>query len=945
MWQKCVLFCAPAYTWPHGSAHMLPFRVLTPFLFIAASSVLVLVFTLLILGSNMDQQARAGVQQQLDFAFEDQQQRLRRQMDQYLKLHQSLPAYNLVQLLPYQLDQQCLIWLDGSSPDYQGYCAGEMPLSPEFLHQLQLSRGSEGLVSGNSAFFYQYREVDGFRIWLTQPFNQALLDIWQDKFQLPAMQLKPHSIIISGEAQYPVVQDTAGSHHPLYIHYPLPRPGQELVQSALLPLLLVLFLMISVGMFAAHKLWRLMAARERSETRLRHVIDLVPHMIYARDQEGRFVLANKATARFFHTTPEKILGQNLAELTGDNQAYEQLLRRERALLNSGDAVFMEEELLPGKGSPSIWQTSKLHFNDTDGKAGILSVSIDITTQREQQQQLMMLSSALENSGSAVLICDWQGLVTYSNARFRDLSGKQAQALLNRSLEQLLRGSLARVQLRAIMRSLRQSGQWRGELRLQIQGQHYWMMVSISPLQLDPRHPEKPHFVLVAEDITELKLTHQKMEQLALYDTLTGLENRRLFRQQLTKAIKLAKRQKTLCALLYLDLDHFKRINDTLGHDAGDQLLVTVADRLRSCVRDSDSIARLGGDEFTLLLHDIAHPDAAAQVARKITEQLALPIQLGSKSVIVTTSVGITLAPADSETPSELMKNADLAMYRAKTEGRNTYQFFTPEMNIHASRLLEVETELRDALLERSFEVYYQPQVDLELCRVVGFEALVRWKHPVRGLISPLEFIPIAEETGLIVELGHQVLEQACKDLVWLNQTLDQRCYVAVNLSPRQLKDTELPAHLDELLTRHDLSPRYLELEITESTLMDQMDLSLPILHQIEELGISLSIDDFGTGYSSLSYLKQLPVHSLKIDRSFVQDIPGDRDDMAIVSAICAMAAKLNLDVVAEGVEQENQLDFLRTSQCNLVQGYYFSPPLPVDQLVDRCRRIAEQLNH
>ncbi|MBE0508739.1 MAG: EAL domain-containing protein [Marinospirillum sp.] len=922
---------------------MLPFRVLTPFLFIATSSVLVLVFTLLILGNNMDQQARKGVQQQLDYAFVDQQQRLQQQINQLQALHDNLPAYSFVQVLPYQLDQQCLLWLSDNSQSYQGRCPEESTLTPALLHQLELSREPEGLSGNNPAFFYQYREIKGYRLWLVQPFNQGLLDTWQEIYQLPPMVLKSHAIIISGEAQYPVTL-TDGS-NPLYIHYPLPRPGQELVQSALLPLMLVLMLMVCVGLFAAHQLWRLMTARERSETRLRNVIDLVPHMIYARDEDGRFVLANKATARFFHSTPEKILGQNLAELTGDNQAYEQLLRRERALLISGDAVFMEEELLPGKGSPTIWQTSKLHFDDTDGKAGILSVSMDITDQREQQQQLMMLSSALENSGSAVLICDWQGQVTYSNARFRDLTGKQTQDLLNHPLEQLLRGSLSRLQLRSIMRSLRQNAQWRGELRLEMHNHHhYWLMVSVSPLQLNSRQPDKPHFVLVAEDITELKLTHQKMEQLALYDTLTGLENRRLFKQRLNKAIKLAKRQKSLCALLYLDLDHFKRINDTLGHDAGDQLLVTVADRLRTCVRDSDSIARLGGDEFTLLLHDITHPDAAAQVARKITEQLALPIQLGSKSVIVTTSVGITLAPADSETPSELMKNADLAMYRAKTEGRNTYQFFTPEMNTHASRLLEVETELRDALQERSFQVYYQPQVDLDLGRVVGFEALVRWQHPVRGLISPLEFIPIAEETGLIVELGHQVLEQACRDLVWLNQQLDHRCYVAVNLSPRQLKDAGLPAHLDELLTRHDLSPRYLELEITESTLMDQMDLSLPILHQIEQLGIALSIDDFGTGYSSLSYLKQLPVHSLKIDRSFVQDIPGDRDDMAIVSAICAMAAKLNLDVVAEGVEQLDQLNFLRNSQCNLVQGYYFSRPLPVDQLVDQCRQITEQLN-
>lgn len=919
---------------------MLPFRVLVPFLAIAGGTLLVLVFALVLLGNNADRRADAEVRLQLQQALADEQWRLQRQLERLEILYANLTPFHFLQLLPFQLDQQCLIWLRDEYEEHRGTCVPETLRTPQLLDQLERIRDDVGLTGGDPVLLYHYREMDGFRLWLVQPLGQPLLDTWRESLQLPAMQLKSHDITISGESQVPLLN--AEGEALAYLHYTLPRPGHDLVRAALLPLLLLLLFLSMIGLLAVRKLWRLAAAREQSETQLRQVIDLVPHMIYARDLDGRFLLANKAAGRFFNVPPEAMLGQTLVQLTGDDQVYEPIEKRDQALMLSGGACLMEEEVLPGQGGPTVWQTSKLQFNDGGGRPALLGISIDVTGQRLQQEQLQLLSSALENSGSAVLLCDAGGLIRYANARFRDLSGKQVDALLGQSLQQLLGGSLMREQRRFLLRALRHQGNWRGEVRLHLSGdRHYWMMVSVAPVHL--QNQQQTHFVVVAEDITELKLAQQKMEQLALYDTLTGLENRRLFKQRLHKAIKLAKRQRSLCALLYLDLDHFKRINDTLGHDAGDLLLTTVADRLRSCVRDSDSIARLGGDEFTVLLQELHHPESAAQVARKITERLAEPIQLGSKSVIVTTSVGITLAPMDGDVPSELMKNADLAMYRAKGQGRNTFQFFTPEMNVQANRLLELETEMREALEERSFEVWYQPQIDLQQRRVVGFEALARWLHPHRGRIAPAEFIPVAEETGLIVDLGYQVLEQACRDIGQINLGMDQPCYVAVNLSPRQLRDDRLLVQLKDLLDLHRLPPGLLELEITESTLMDQMDLSLPILHQIDELGVSLTIDDFGTGYSSLSYLKRLPVHSLKIDRSFVQDVPRDRDDVAIVSAVSAMAAELHLEVVAEGVEHPEQLEFLRDCSCNLAQGFYFSAPVPVEQLLETCRNIETRL--
>ncbi|MGB3622630.1 MAG: EAL domain-containing protein [Ketobacter sp.] len=436
------------------------------------------------------------------------------------------------------------------------------------------------------------------------------------------------------------------------------------------------------------------------------------------------------------------------------------------------------------------------------------------------------------------------------------------------------------------------------------------------------------------DISELKSVQLQLEQLALYDPLTKLANRYLFRNRLEKALKHSEREKTKLALLFLDIDHFKKINDTMGHDQGDDLLKAIAHRLRFCTRPGDTVARMGGDEFTVLVPEIHHEHEADAIARKVLDVLKVPIRLTGMEVIITTSIGISIGLSDAIDANTLMKNADLAMYRAKAKGRDNYQFFSDEMNIELTRQLAMEGELRQALQRNEFELYYQPQIDLTTNQLVGYEALIRWNHPEKGLVPPGEFIPVAEDSGLILPMGEWVLKTACEHIKLFNSTglLPAHGHVAVNLSPRQFHDPNLVTVIRDLVTTADIPSQQLEIEITESLLMDNVESTIRTLEMLKDLGIILAIDDFGTGYSSLNYLKRLPIHVLKVDRSFVMDIPHDKDDVEITAAVIAMAHKLGLKVVAEGVEQLLQADFLKENSCDYAQGYYYGKPMSVDDL-------------
>ncbi|MDA8096138.1 MAG: EAL domain-containing protein [Clostridia bacterium] len=436
--------------------------------------------------------------------------------------------------------------------------------------------------------------------------------------------------------------------------------------------------------------------------------------------------------------------------------------------------------------------------------------------------------------------------------------------------------------------------------------------------------------LILRDITERKRYEETIWHQAFHDNLTGLANRMLFKDRLALAMAHAKRNNNGLAVLFLDLDRFKLINDTLGHDIGDQLLNQVGIRLRNCVREDDTVARMGGDEFTLLLPEIMKAEHAARIAQKVVEAVRQPLKIGEHELYISTSIGIVLFPDDGQDAETLLKNADTAMYRAKENGRNHYELYASSMNAKASERLLLENSMRRALERREFVVHYQPKINVKSGGITGMEALVRWQHPKLGLVLPGEFIPLAEESGLIVPIGEWVLKTACaQNKAWQDSGFPS-IRVAVNLSARQFQLQNLVEVVSRVLKTTGLDPTCLELEITESIAMQNAEHTVSVLNQLNEMGIQLSIDDFGTGYSSLSYLRRFPINKLKIDRSFVAEIGTDSHNGAIASAVIVLGRSLNMGVIAEGVEREEQLNFLKDHDCFEMQGFLFGKPMPVE---------------
>ena len=449
-------------------------------------------------------------------------------------------------------------------------------------------------------------------------------------------------------------------------------------------------------------------------------------------------------------------------------------------------------------------------------------------------------------------------------------------------------------------------------------------------------------VVVFKDISERREMEERLAALAKFDTVTGLANRYQFHEKLKEAIAAAKRTASPCAVLLLDLDHFKDVNDTLGHTVGDSLLRGVAERLQIATRETDTVARLGGDEFAVIATNLAECEQTVELASRILADLSEPFLLDGQEVFTAASIGVTLFPSDHGEPGQLLKNADLALYDAKAEGRGTYKFFSAEMQSRIQSRKSMERELRSALSDNQFFLRYQPRVDIASRRLSGVEALIRWQSPDKGVVSPNEFIPVAESTGLIVPLGTWVLEEACRQIVdWRSQGLAPLT-VAVNLSAVQFKNANFASDVQRVIERSGIDPRYLELEITKSMAMDRVEEVTTLLGRLKKLGVQLAIDDFGTGYSSLAYLKRFPVDKLKIDRSFVRDVIVDAEDDAIVKTIIGLSKNLGLESVAEGIENEEQFKRLRELGCDEAQGFYFGKPMRAAEFQEWYRAWTEE---
>ncbi len=562
--------------------------------------------------------------------------------------------------------------------------------------------------------------------------------------------------------------------------------------------------------------------------------------------------------------------------------------------------------------------------------GILGVGRDISQQRRAEKDLRMAATVFEHSTSAILITDPAGYIVQANEAFSRVSGYAVSQVLDQLPNMLTVDDQQEAHLRYVLKQLHQRGTWEGEVWLKRRsGEHYPAWVGITAVVDD--EGDLASYVCFFSDISERKASEQRIHRLAYYDALTHLPNRTLFQDRLHTALQQAERQKSWVVLMFLDLDRFKPINDSLGHAAGDRMLKDMATRLLDCVHDDDTVARMGGDEFTLLLQPRATREMALNraihVAELILASLVKPFVLENREFFVTASIGIALSPQDGDELSQLMKNADTAMYHAKERGKNNFQFYQADMNASALERLELESDLRHALEQEEFVLYYQPQFSGDGKRLTGAEALLRWRHPRRGLVPPGDFIPVLEELGLVVEAGDWVLREACRQLYAWHEAGVPVPKVSVNISARQFSDGQLGTRIANILKETGLSPACLELELTESILMRDVEEAMQILDSLKCLGLSIAVDDFGTGYSSLNYLKQFPIDVLKIDRTFVDGLPEGEQDAQIARAIIAMAHSLNLAVIAEGVEAHEQLEFLREHGCDEVQGYLFGRPM------------------
>ncbi len=690
-------------------------------------------------------------------------------------------------------------------------------------------------------------------------------------------------------------------------------------------------LAMSMAADVTERNWALAALRQR-ELQYRHLFEAHPLPLWVYDLETlRFLAVNDAAIQHYGFSQDEFLSMTIADI----RPCEDLPR-----LLENIAQVQNHHI----DEAGIWQHRKKdgalieveitsHILEFGGRRAEVVLAHDVTERLRIEERLRQAATVFENTREGITIADAAGRILRVNRAFCELTGYSEEEVQGQTSRLLHSGRQTPAFYAAMWASLRETGHWQGEIwNRRKNGEVCPGLLSISAVKSSAG--VVTHYVGVFTDLSKIKASEKQLDFLAHYDPLTGLPNRLLLSAQLQHGIDIARRDDGALALLVMDLDRFKDVNDSYGHSTGDALLQQVAERLTSRLRSVDTVTRLGGDEFAVLLENLAQPQDAARVAMEIINLLSEPWQLANGAELrLGASVGISLFPAHGQSAEELLQQADAALYQAKNEGRGRFQYFSADLTEAARQRIELEARLRHAINDQQLRVYYQPQVDIASGRIVGAEALVRWQDPERGLIPPIRFIPLAEETGLINAIGEWVLRETCRQgKVWMDAGLPPLT-LAVNLSARQIHQGDITATVMQILSDTGFPAEWLELELTESALMQRETEAVAILEQLRGLGLHLAMDDFGTGYSSLAYLKRFPLDVLKIDKSFVDDIPHHRDDMEIAATIIAMGHTLGLKVLAEGVETAEQLAFLQLKGCDKYQGYLTSPPVPAEAFV------------
>ena len=665
-----------------------------------------------------------------------------------------------------------------------------------------------------------------------------------------------------------------------------------------------------------------------SEQRLQAIMDNAPAIIYLKDLEGRYLMINRLYENLLDMDRQNVLGKLDADLFPPEQAG-QMRANDLRVQRDSQSLQVEEQVLQDDGLHT-YISIKFPVRDANGEIyGVCGISTDITEKKRAEQRLRQSAAVFENISEGMFITDVAGKILDVNRAFSEITGYSRTEVLGANPRLWKSARHDEDFYRAMWRSITTRGQWRGEVwNRRKDGNLYPAQLTIS--SINDGEGRLMHYVALFSDITSLKRSEEQLERLAHHDPLTELPNRLLFNARLRHALEQSRRNRQQLALLFIDLDRFKHINDSFGHVVGDELLRQVAERLTDCMRGEDTVARIGGDEFIVLLENIGEPSHGVVAAKKILGSFAAPFPLQGRELFISPSIGISVYPRDGSDCGALLRNADTAMYRAKESGRNGFAFYTEEMTAQALQRVSLESDLRKALERGELLLHYQPQLDMRAGELIGAEALLRWQQPEAGWIPPDSFIPLAEENGMILPIGEWVLYTACRQAKsWLEQGLAFG-RISVNIATPQIQRGDLVALVERVLRETGLPPHCLELEVTESVIMEDFDRVIAVLESLQAMGVRLAMDDFGTGYSSLANLKRLPIERLKIDQSFVRDIPHDANDMAITRAVIALGLSLQLEVIAEGVETEQQRQFLLDEGCRLGQGYLFQRPVAAD---------------